>query len=51
MTAETLGSQSQKPPFSRLLRGHRAGLANRHKTCCNTRLEINVSEALIRIEF
>lgn len=31
--------------------GHRAGLANPHKNCCNTCLEINISKPLIRVEF
>jgi hypothetical protein len=29
---------SQKPPFLRLMTTTRAGLANLHKTCCNTYL-------------
>ena len=49
--AQATGFQSQKPPFSRHLPDDRAGLASRHKSCCNTRLEINVSKRLIRAEF
>jgi hypothetical protein len=37
-------TKSQKPPFLRLMKTTRARLANRHKTCCNTYLEIKVSK-------
>jgi hypothetical protein len=32
-------------------RAHPTGLANLHKTCCNTCLEIIISKPLIRAEF
>ena len=44
-------SAVSKPPFSGLLTGRDAGLANLHRSCCNTDLEINISKPLIRVEF